>query len=643
MDSPSETDAGVADHVRRQEVVADIGQLALETDDLDRLLRDASDAIAETLHAEYSGVFELQSTEDALRLWDGAGWPADCIGTATAPVESGLQTGYTLRDGGPVLVEDYRSDDRFATAELLDERGVRSGITAIIGSVEEPWGVLGVYSTTAGHFTDPDISFVQNVSNVLTSTVENRRTRRRLEAEKLLKSQIIETSPVGIVIVGAGGTIEFANDRAVEIYDRSRDELESFSHDDLRWDLVDTDGTPLPAEELPFNKVLESGEPIFDMEVGLRKPDGQRIWVSVNGSPLETDDDDDDGGRAVFTFTDITDRLRLEGEFEEILTRITDAFYALDEEFRFTHVNARAEELLQHSEEELVGETLWDVFPSAAEIDEVWDAFHTARDEQKPTSYELYYDTLDFWVEANLYPSESGISVYFRDISDRVKRERKLEETIEELEQSNEQLESFASMLAHEIRNPVTIGQIYSQQLSTDENPQAVEYVEEAFDRIEEMVDIMLLLTRGDGATGDRGPVSLADVARDAWADVEACGATLSVDVDDEVAADETYVRHLFRNLFENAITHGGDDVDVRVERLSNGFSVADDGVGVPEADRERVFEEGYTTTGDGQGTGLGLAFVREVADVYGWECQLAESDAGGARIEFRGVEFLGE
>ncbi|MBV0924416.1 PAS domain S-box protein [Halomicroarcula limicola] len=643
MGSPSETEDGAGGHIRRQEVVAEIGQLALETDDLDRLLRDAADAVAETLHAEYSGVFELRSADDALRLWGGAGWEADHVGTATTPTRSELQAGYTLRTGDPVLVEDCRRDERFATTELLDERGVESGITAIIGSVDEPWGVLGVYSTTAGHFTDPDVSFVHNVSNVLSTTVENRRTRRRLEAEKLLKSQIIETSPVGIVIVGADGTIEFANERAEEIYGRSRDELELFSHDDSRWDLVDTQGDPLPAEELPFNRVVESGEPIFDAELGLRKPDGRRVWVSVNGSPLGTDDDDDDGGRAVFTFTDITDRLRLEGEFEEILTRITDAFYALDEEFRFTHVNARAEELLQHSEEELVGENLWDVFPSAAEIDEVWDAFHTARDEQKPTSYELYYDTLDFWVEANLYPSESGISVYFRDISDRIKRERKLEETIEELEQSNEQLESFASMLAHEIRNPVTIGQIYSQQLSTDENPEAVEYVEEAFDRIEEMVDIMLLLTRGDGATGEREPVSLADVARDAWADVETCAAALSVDVDGEVAADETYVRHLFRNLFENAITHGGDDVTVRVERLSDGFSVADDGVGVPESDRERVFEEGYTTTGDGRGTGLGLAFVREVADVYGWDCRLTESDAGGAQVELRDVEFLGK
>ena len=303
-------------------------------------------------------------------------------------------------------------------------------------------------------------------------------------------------------------------------------------------------------------------------------------------------------------------------------------------------LNDRAEELLQHSREELIGENLWDVFPSAAEIDEVWDAFHTARDEQVATSYELYYDTLDFWVEANLYPSETGISVYFRDISERVERERKLKETIDELERSNERLENFASMLAHEIRNPVAIGQIYGQQLPTETDSQAVDYVNEAFDRIEEMVDVMLLLTRGRETVGERAPVSLGDVVRDAWEDVDASNAALEMTFDDEILADETYVRHLFRNLFENAVTHGGSDVTVRVERLPSGFSVADDGRGIPPENRDAVFEEGFTTTGDSEGSGLGLAFVREMVDVYEWDCTLTESAAGGVRIAFRDVEF---
>ncbi|ELY45394.1 PAS domain S-box protein [Natronorubrum tibetense] len=161
------------------------------------------------------------------------------------------------------------------------------------------------------------------------------------------------------------------------------------------------------------------------------REDGTQFWANVTITRIRDEDGTHQGFLKVTR--DMTDRWQfereLETELQRMLSRISDAFYAVDDEFRFTHVNDRAEELLQHSEEELLGEQLWDVFPDLVEIDEVWDAFHTALDTQEPTSYELYYDTLDFWVEANLYPSETGISVYFRDITERKERQQALEES----------------------------------------------------------------------------------------------------------------------------------------------------------------------------------------------------------------------
>ncbi|ELY71056.1 PAS domain-containing sensor histidine kinase [Natrinema versiforme] len=161
------------------------------------------------------------------------------------------------------------------------------------------------------------------------------------------------------------------------------------------------------------------------------REDGTRFWANVTITAIRDDDGTLQGYLKVTR--DMTDRRKreqeLESELQRILGRISDAFYAVDDEFRFTHVNDRAAELLQRSEEELLGERLWDVFPDLHEIDEVWDAFHTALETQEPTSYELYYDTLDFRVEANLYPSETGISVYFRDITERRERQRELERT----------------------------------------------------------------------------------------------------------------------------------------------------------------------------------------------------------------------
>jgi signal transduction histidine kinase len=227
-----------------------------------------------------------------------------------------------------------------------------------------------------------------------------------------------------------------------------------------------------------------------------------------------------------------------------------------------------------------------------------------------------------------------------QNVTEQKEREQKLEETVAKLEESNERLESFASMLAHELRNPVTIGQIYSQQLPAESESyaKAVEYVTEGFDRIEEMIDVMLVLTRGREAVGERTPIDFPAMEQEVWGDVDGSEATLDVELDRTIRADETYVRHLLRNLLENAIQHGGRDVTIRVGDLPSGFYVEDDAPGIPEEERDAVFEAGYTTAAGQGGTGLGLAFVRELADIYEWDCAVTESESGGARFEFTDV-----
>nr|WP_240147569.1 MEDS domain-containing protein [Halorussus sp. JP-T4] len=209
-----------------------------------------------------------------------------------------------------------------------------------------------------------------------------------------------------------------------------------------------------------------------------------------------------------------------------------------------------------------------------------------------------------------------------------------------QLQDKNDRLENFASMLAHELRNPVNVGQIYSQQLPAETDVESVDYVREAFDRIENIVDVMLVLTRGREAVDRRSPVGLADTAGEAWAEVDAPEATLEPATDATIRADETYVRHLLRNLLENAVEHGGRDVTVTVGDLPDGFYVADDGTGISGETRNEVFDEGFTTAADSGGTGLGLAFVRRLADVYEWNCAVTESEAGGARFEFTNVDL---
>jgi len=106
---------------------------------------------------------------------------------------------------------------------------------------------------------------------------------------------------------------------------------------------------------------------------------------------------------------------------------------------------------------------------------------------------------------------------------------------------------------------------------------------------------------------------------------------------DAAVVADAKRLYSLLTNLVSNATEHGGDDVAVEVDLEGDTLCVADDGVGIPESDRQAVFEPGYTRADDG--TGFGLAIVDAIADAHDWEVSVAESRWGGARFELSGLD----
>jgi len=120
---------------------------------------------------------------------------------------------------------------------------------------------------------------------------------------------------------------------------------------------------------------------------------------------------------------------------KRILESITDAFYAVDENWTFTYVNAQAEEFLERPREELLGESLWESFPAAVGTT-LQDKYETAIEEETTVEFVEYYPPLNRWFEIKAFPFEGGLSVYFDDVTDRVqareslRRERDLTEAI---------------------------------------------------------------------------------------------------------------------------------------------------------------------------------------------------------------------
>ncbi|MFB6201529.1 MAG: ATP-binding protein [Halorhabdus sp.] len=203
-----------------------------------------------------------------------------------------------------------------------------------------------------------------------------------------------------------------------------------------------------------------------------------------------------------------------------------------------------------------------------------------------------------------------------------------------ELERQNERLEDFASMLSHDLRNPLNVAQGRLELLRDECESEHIEAACRALSRIEQLVDDVLQMARQGQPVEETANVSVGAVARDAWEMVETDQAELRTD-DAEITADPDRLQRLLENLFRNAVEHAGTDVTVTVGPLGSGqgFFVEDDGPGIPPEERDQIFDSGYTTAEDG--TGFGLAIVEQIAEAHGWSVNLAE-DGDGARFEIQ-------
>jgi PAS domain S-box-containing protein len=460
----------------------------------------------------------------------------------------------------------------------------------------------------------------------------NRRQRERELSERTEHLRaLVETAPDCIKTVAADGTLLQMNPAGLAM---ARVDSESDMVGKCVYDWVAPEHRRKYRE---FNERICRGEG-GSLEFDVIGTDGTRRHMESHAAPLQRPD----GTTAQVALTrDVTERKERERElerYERLAENLPVGVYrnTPGPDGEFVEVNDTLASMFgADSEAELLECNVSDLYSNPEERAELSRRLER---EGIVEGVELKQETLDgeqIWISVTAMRTEEDGEVFFdgivQDITEREERKQQLQE-------QNDRLESFASLLAHELRNPISIGQIYSQQLPDEADTEAVEYVTEAFDRIEDMVDVMLILTRGREAVGEYTPVALAEVARKAWDSLDTSDASFDIEIDRTIQADETYSLHLFRNLLENAVEHGGEDVTVTAGELRDGFYVADDGAGIPPAERDAIFDEGYTTAADNGGTGLGLAFVQKLAEVYDWDYAVTESADGGARFEFRNV-----
>lgn len=208
----------------------------------------------------------------------------------------------------------------------------------------------------------------------------------------------------------------------------------------------------------------------------------------------------------------------------------------------------------------------------------------------------------------------------------------------EQLERQNDRLEEFASVVSHDLRNPLSVAKSRVELARDDCESEHLHSIEDAVDQMDKLIDNLLQLAKSGQNIDELAPVDLETLVTNCWQTVRTADATLVLNAERTIRGDQPRIRQLFENLFRNAVEHGGSEVIVTVGELDDGFYVEDDGSGIPSDERENVFETGYSSIHNA--TGFGLSIVDQVATGHGWTVTMTDSAAGGVRIEFTGVEF---
>ena len=168
--------------IRQQELLAELGVLALQGTSFLDLLNCAATISAEGLEADFCKVMEHVPAENYLLVRAGVGWGEGVVGRATVGADLASPAGYALKTGKPVISNHLENEKRFRTPELLVKYGIRRAMNVILQGDGSPFGVLEVDSRSEGEFGMHDIAFLQGAANILGMAIEQRRYQRKLEA-----------------------------------------------------------------------------------------------------------------------------------------------------------------------------------------------------------------------------------------------------------------------------------------------------------------------------------------------------------------------------------------------------------------------------------------------------------------------------
>jgi len=488
----------------------------------------------------------------------------------------------------------------------------------------------------------------------LVNTLYDRTDRRRCERERRRYERMVNSMREAVCVYDRDGAFDTVNETVAEFYDTTPAALEGEASPFVQRLREEGDGDP-------YQELLDGDRGELRGDFRGEFPTHGHTLLDYRLTPL-TDDGTVEGVVGVArTASDHREREWQLRRYERIVEVSGDPVYTLDADGHFTFVNDRFLEQTGYDRDAVVG-THVSEFMDEDDVEtgrQLIRSLLTGDADRDTFEMDLLTasgERLTCETHVALVVSDSefhGTVGVLRDIAARKRQAA-------ELRRKNDRLERFASLVSHDLRNPLNVAQGRLELAREDVGDCSdLAATADALDRCQRLVDDLLSLAREGDCIDDPVRVSLPTTVRNGWQHVETGDAMLTVDTDATMLACRSRLQQLLENLIRNAVEHGSPSprsnapedavehgstdsstpVTVTVGNLSDGFYVADDGPGIPEDERSDVFDSGYSSSDEG--TGFGLSIVREIAEAHGWSVTVTESDDGGARFEVTDVDRI--
>lgn len=614
----------------------------LQLNDLMQALTHRAAKLVGTRHG-YSYVNE--PGQDEMEMNVGIGIFEKMIGTK-ARRGVGV-TGVVWQTGQAMVLDDYQTWEGHLAKQGNEE--LRSIVGIPLKSGAQVVGVFGVAHTDAQRrFDETDVEILTRFAHLAAIALDNarlyaaaerelaerKRAHEQLRERQELLSSVLDTVEDGIYIVGQNGMMTFANRATERMVGAPHQEIASSSYNDNRWKITTLDGEPFPEAEQPYTRVMASGEPVYNVEQSIQRPDGRRIIVSINAAPLH-----DARGQVigeVASMSDITERKRAEQELlrqKELLQTVFDHIPVMigvfDSGGKYTLVNHEWEHTLGYSLADMNrDDVLAALYPEPEHLESarrfMFEPTPGWRDFRAVVRDGHALDTS--WAYTRL--SDGTTIAFGQDISKRKEVERLKNE--------------FISTVSHELRTPLTsirgsLGLIAGGvagalperargmiDIAYKNSERLVRLINDILDieKIEsgkmvfhikplELMPLVAQAIEANRAYAEQYQVSFVVTAALPGA---------------KIAGDADRMMQVLTNLLSNAAKFSppGEPVEISVRRVARGIHVGvrDFGPGIPPAFQNRIFQKfaqaDSSDTRQKGGTGLGLSIVKAIVEKHG-------------------------